>query len=211
MAFDQSSAGRTLKLNVKRMLKDFEKEQKIEVEKILSEIGQEEAKNMRSRLQRIRADGTPRVGGIGAKVASTVASRMHEANGDYKQLEIGSIKGRAIGSRGADLAVILAEGKAEGSPIKDPPGERPSWFFGNSPNTGKTFNFPVKAPKPGYISPAKDPEPEFIEKGMENIERKVRERVMEGIEQGWSNTARNIERKSGFKDFQQYISKIRTR
>tara|TARA_Y100000361_G_C11011588_1_gene264659 strand:+ start:33 stop:638 length:606 start_codon:yes stop_codon:yes gene_type:complete len=199
--FDQASAGRRLVLDLREVMKEFTKEQKKEVDKVLREIGQEEAKNMRSRIK--KGDNAS----MGAKVAATISSKLYERRGDYRELEVGSIRGQAIGSRGADLAVILAEGKKRGSPVRDNP-ERAVWFFGNSPSTQKTFNFPVE---PGYVSPAQKPDKRFIEQGMVNVERKVRERVIEGIIEGWQNTARKINRKSGLQDFQKYISRVRVR
>ena len=205
----QTAAGRKLRLDVEKLMKTFEKEQKREVEEILKSIGQEESRNMKSRLNNLS-------GSMGAKVAATIASRMVDYNGDYKELEIGSIKGEAIGSRGANLAIILAEGKGRGSEVRMPPRESGIWFFGNSPSssyggfvTPKSLAHPVSVIKKAYRSPAKEPEPKFLEQGMENIERKIQERVIEGIIEGWDKTAKKWNRKSGLQEFQRYLSGVK--
>jgi hypothetical protein len=101
------------------MMETFNKEQRAEVEKVLEKIGQEEKVNMKARLRRI---GTSKYAGIGSKVSDTVGARLvRSREGDYKTLEIGSIHGRAIGGRGMNLAILLAEGKPEGEPVRDPP------------------------------------------------------------------------------------------
>jgi len=208
----QTAAGRKLRLDVEKLMKTFEKEQKREVEEILKTIGQEESRNMKARLNNLGSGYSS----MGAKVAATVASRMVDYNGDYKELEIGSIKGEAIGSRGANLAIILAEGKGRGSEVRMPPRESGIWFFGNSPSssyggfvTPKSLAHPVSVIKKAYRSPAKDPEPKFLEQGMENIERKIQERVIEGIIEGWDKTAKKWNRKSGLQEFQRTLSSIK--
>ena len=197
------------------MMETFNKEQKAEVEKVLQKIGQEEKVNMKARLRRI---GTSKYSGIGSKVADTVGSRLvRSREGDYKTLEIGSIHGRAIGGRGMDLAILLAEGKPEGKPVRDPPqaglyslNPRPKevWFGGNDPSfRPPTFAYPIK---PGYVSKERPPEEAFLVRGMENIERKIQEKIVDGIVAGWDNTASIVNKRKGRQDRKRFAAYIKT-
>ena len=173
---------------------------------------------MKQRLRRIGSGGI--YGGMGAKVADTIGYaliRETEAKADYKTLTIGSIHGRAIGSRGMDLAILLAEGKPEGKPVREPPqaamysiNPRPKevWWGGNSPSfRPPTFAYPIK---PGHVSKEIPYSPQFLEKGMENIADKIRKRIGDGLVAGWENTAAIVNKKAGRQDrknFGAYLSK----
>tara|TARA_R100000995_G_scaffold81799_1_gene54914 strand:- start:1620 stop:2099 length:480 start_codon:yes stop_codon:yes gene_type:complete len=136
-------------------------------------------------------------GRIGRKVAQVVNFRLESATkeDEYNTLSIGAIDEPAIGSRGMDLGIYLAEGKPEGKPVK--PTEQPGlysinprpkevWWGGNSKNTPVTFKYPIK---PGFVSDEVPYEPAFLEKSMENIENNIAKKVAEGIVKGWENTA----------------------
>ena len=193
---EQTRAGRQLVFDTKQMMKLFEKEQKDAVEAVLRDIGRTESRDMAKRLKG--------KGRIGQKVAAAVnfALRPEESKDKYAVLEIGALDHDVIGSRGADLAHILAFGKAKGKPVKEPPkrilangSTNKKWFFNNAPGKGITFQFPTykKGGKP-YVSPEKEPEPAFLEKSMQNIEKKIQDRVMEGLIDGWNETATKTNR-----------------
>lgn len=183
----QKEAGRQLILDMKKIMKVFEEEQNKTVNAVLKKIGREEATATKKRLQG--------KGRIGRRVARAVSSGLAKSkDGEYDVLQIGVLDEDVIGSRGADLAAILAFGKKEGRPTrpKDAPALytiNPSnasvWFFGNSPNHPPVFNRPTK---PGYVSPEKRPEPAFLEQAAENIEKKIVRKIGEGLVKGWEST-----------------------
>jgi len=183
----QKEAGRQLILDMKKIMKVFEEEQNKTVNAVLKKIGREEANDTKKRLQG--------KGRIGRRVARAVSSGLAKSkDGEYDVLQIGVLDEDVIGSRGADLAAILAFGKKEGKPTrpKDAPALysiNPSnasvWFFGNSPNHPPVFNRPTS---PGYVSPEKRPEPAFLDQAAENIEKKIVRKIGEGLVKGWENT-----------------------
>ena len=187
----QKEAGRQLIIDMKKVMKVFEEEQNKTVNAVLRKIGRDEANDTKKRL---RGKGR-----IGRRVARAVSSGLAKSKeGEYDVLQIGVLDEDVIGSRGADLAAILAFGKREGKPVREvpPPGLyslnpriKTVWFFGNAPSHPPVFNRPVNPIDPGYVSPEKKPEPAFLEQAAENIEKKIVRSIGEGLTQGWENTA----------------------
>ena len=135
-----------------------------EIVKVMKKAGQEEVRNTRNRL----FSKSTTSGDIYQKVGSEVTFAINPAG--PKQIPIlrfgaGDDFQGVEGSRGANIAGILMEGKDKGRKSR----EKKFAFY-------KKLGAKIFLPK-GYSSPEKKPEPAFLDRAEENLEKKIEEKV----------------------------------
>ena len=154
---------------VRKFLDKFGDKAVDEIVNVMKKAGQEEVRNTRSRLltRSTTSDG------IYDKVASEVTFDI--VAGGPKQIPVlrfgagDDFQGVMSSNKEVNLAAILMEGKKRGKPqskIATVP-----W---------KKLGGDIFLPK-NYESPAKDPEPAFLDKAEENLEKKIEEKVPEAL------------------------------
>ena len=152
----------------KDYIRKFGNEAVDEIVNTLKKIGQEEVRNTQNRL----FGRSTTAGDIFSEVADEVTFDI--VGGGPKQIPVlrfgaGDNFEGVMGSRGGNIAGILAFGKKKGSPSSQKK-------FADYKKTASKIFLPE-----GYESPARDAEPMFLDRAEENIERKIQERVPEAL------------------------------
>tara|TARA_R100001086_G_scaffold70336_1_gene33563 strand:+ start:194 stop:727 length:534 start_codon:yes stop_codon:yes gene_type:complete len=155
----------------KRYLQKFGKEAVDEIIKTLKKIGEEEVRNTQSRL----ATRSTASGDIFDKVADEVTFDIVGAGPTQipvLRFGAGDNFTGIIGSRGENIAGILAFGKKAGKPLKQRKLATPA------KKSGTGFKLILQK---GYVSPAREAEEAFLPKAEKNIEEKIEKRVPEAL------------------------------
>ena len=146
-----------------------------EIAKALQKVGDQEAKNTSNRLfSRSTASED-----IFDKVGRGVYSELLEVSDDNISLEFGSDTGQP-GSRGANIAAILAFGKSTGSPLSMRKFATPAKKSG----TGHKILLPK-----GYVSPARPEERMFFPRAQKNIRKNLEKKVPEALRKAFGEVS----------------------
>tara|TARA_R100001443_G_scaffold5194_4_gene13871 strand:- start:957 stop:1490 length:534 start_codon:yes stop_codon:yes gene_type:complete len=150
-----------------------------EIVKVMKKAGQDEVRNTRNRL----FSRSTTSGDIYQKVGSEVTFAINPAGpkqipilrfgaGDDFQGVIGE-----TGKQNINIAGILAFGKPKGSPQSN----KKFAFY-------KKLGAKIFLPE-GYSSPAKEPEPAFLDKAEENLQKKIEEKVPEALRKAFGEVS----------------------
>lgn len=144
----------------------------VEIFDALEKIGQEEVRNTRSRLDRRSSMS----GSIFSRVSDEVLYTVIEGPRGFPMLRFGAGEnfGGVRGKRGADIAHILAFGKAKGRPSRQK-------VFAEYKKTANKILLPK-----GYVSPEREPEDAFFPKAKSNIEEKIQKKIPEALRKAFN-------------------------
>ena len=157
--------------DAREYLRKFGDEAVDKIVETLKKIGEEEVRNTQRRL----ATRSTASGDIFDKVADEVTFDIVGAG--PKQIPVlrfgaGDDFAGITGSRGENIAGILAFGKKAGKPLKQRKLATPA------KKSGTGFKIILQK---GYVSPAREAEEAFLPKAEKNIEEKIERRVPEAL------------------------------
>ena len=150
----------------KRYLKKFGQDAMDEIVKTLRKKGKTEERNTSNRL----FSRSTSSGDIFERVGESVFSEIGEQNKKNVTLLFGSAPGP--GSRGANIAAILALGKKAGKELKKGTETKPAK---KSPSQELIW-LPA-----GYVSPERKADPMFFPRAQDNIKRNIEKKVPQAL------------------------------
>lgn len=157
---------------VRKYMRKFGEEALVEIFDALQKIGDNEVRNTQRRL-----DGRSTTSGdIFSRVSDEVRSVVLPGQREVPFLRFGAGENftGVIGERGANIAHILAFGKAKGRPLRQRK-------FADYKKTAKKIFLPE-----GYVSPARDGETMFLDRAQENIMRNIQKKIPEALRKAFN-------------------------
>lgn len=172
-----------IRSDVIKYMRIFGQEAVDEIVKVMKKAGKEEVRNTRNRLQGRSTAAEDIYDKVAAEVTFDIQGGSVSGSGkeDLPIIRFGAGRDFAgiRGGRGENIAGILAFGKKEGKPIKEPHAVFRTWK-----KLGKKIIL-----RPGYVSPERKEEQAFLPQASENIVKKLEDKIPEALRRAFGEVS----------------------